>query len=391
MNEIQRGVMILLKSAITGQAMQMPDGFTLDEAFPLIKAHQMIPIIYEGAVCCGISPKTPIMRQMLQGYTRCTLISEAQMAVLGQIFEAFDNNGIDYMPMKGCNMKALFPKPEMRMMADADVLIRMEQYEKIKPILAQLGLKETGESDHELVWHSNKLHLELHKRLVPSFHKDFCAHFADGWSLARKVEGSRYCMSAEDEFVYLFTHYAKHYRAGGIGCRHVVDLWIYRRAHTDMDEKYICDVMEKIQLREFYENTNKLIRFWFEDGAGDEKTEFMSEYIFSSGSWGNMESRVLSIHAQNAKVTGTIEGSRSKTLWQTIFPSTSKLQYSYPVLKKAPWLTPVFWPVRWVGTLLFRRERIRNKSAALKTATADRIENYQQSLQYVGLDFHYEE
>lgn len=387
MNLIHSGIIQLLKSAVLGQSLPLPAGFSLDEAFPRIKAHQLIPIAYDGAVRCGIDPKTPIMRRMLQGYIHCSLISEGQMMVLEQIYQEFEHNGIDYMPVKGCNLKAMFPKPEMRQMGDADILIRVEQYEKIKPILAGLGLKEDSESDHELVWLSDRLHLELHKRLFPSAHTDFGVYFGDGWCLAKNAGGFRYHMTCEDEFAYLFTHYAKHYRAGGIGCRHILDLWVYRRAHPDLDEKRICKIMERIRLREFYENTNDLIRLWFEDGDGSEKTEFMSEYIFNSGSWGNMEKRMLAIYARNASPASQ---SRAKTRLQIVFPPVSKLRYSYPILKKMPWLTPVFWPVRWADILLFKRGSIQVKLSAMKAATVEQVDNFHQSLRYVGIDFHHE-
>lgn len=391
MNDIQRGVITLIKSAITGQAMKLPDGFSMEAAFPLIKEHQVIPIAYEGAVLCGISRKTPIMRQMLQAYCQCALISEAQMDMAGRIFEAFEQNEIDYMPVKGCNMKALFPKPELRQMGDADILIRVEQYDRIKPIVAGLGFSESEENDHELVWHCDQLHLELHKCLIPPTSRDFCAYFGDGWRLARKTEGSRYNMSAEDEYLFNFTHYAKHYRGGGIGCRHILDLWVYRRVHTELDEQYILDAVEKLRMREFYENTCNLVRFWFEDQEGDDKAEFMSEFIFNSGSWGKMKDHILSRELRNAKSAGSLKGGKRKTILQTLFPSASKLKERYTVLKKCPWLLPVVWPVRWVDVLLFRRGDLRSRSAALKMATEEQVETYQQSLNYVGLDFHYEE
>ena len=36
-------------------------------------------------------------------------------------------------------MKALYPAPELRVMGDADVLIRLEQYEKIVPLMEKMG------------------------------------------------------------------------------------------------------------------------------------------------------------------------------------------------------------------------------------------------------------
>ena len=54
-----------------------------------------------------------------------------------------------------------------------DILIRPEQYDRIVPILEQLNFREKNETDHELVWIHDDLYLELHKRLIPSYNKDF--------------------------------------------------------------------------------------------------------------------------------------------------------------------------------------------------------------------------
>lgn len=390
MNDIQRGVIILIKSAITGQAMELPEGFSMEKAFPLIKEHQLIPIAYEGAIQCGVSNKTLIMRQMFQAYYQCVLYSEAQMKMVGRIFEAFERDEIDYMPLKGCNMKMLYPKPELRQMGDADILIRMDQYDRIKPIVKELGFEEKYESDHELVWHSNSLHLELHKCLVSSVNEDYYAFFGDGWQLGRKKDNHRYAMLQEDEFVYLFNHFARHYREGGIGCRHIVDLWVYRRAYSEMDEEHILNALEKLRLREFYENTRSLLQFWFEEGEGNDKTEFMTAFIFSSGSWGRKENHILSAELRNAKSAGSLRGGKRKTVLESVFPTAPQIAHLYPVLWKKPWLLPAIWPARWADILLFRRDRIHKKRAAIELAKEEQVEAYQQSLYYVGLDYNLE-
>ena len=64
--------------------------------------------------------------------------SEKQLEAVNKIYAAFDKNGIDYLPLKGCNMKYLYPKPELRSMGDADILIREEQYKSIKDIVSPM-------------------------------------------------------------------------------------------------------------------------------------------------------------------------------------------------------------------------------------------------------------
>lgn len=390
MNHIQRGVVTLLKSAITGEKCPLPEGFCLEEALPIFRQHHMITLAYAGAAGCGISPREPVMQQLFQSYLKAMLVSERQMKDVSRIFSAFDENGIDYLPLKGSKMKTLYPKPELRIMGDADILIRMEQYDRIRPIMVSLGFTEGGETDHELVWESPALHLELHKRVVPTYDQDYYAYFGDGWDRAVPEAGTRYAMSREDEFIFLFTHFCKHYRYGGIGCRHVADLWVWLRTYPDMDEGYIRAELEKLKLLAFYENIRALIACWFGSGEKSEKTDYITEFILSCGSWGTMENFLQSLALRDAASGGSVRSNRAAGILRALFPPLQTMAKRYSVLHKAAWLLPVFWPVRWVTALLFRRENIRAEQKFQQAVTEDKVTLRQQALQYVGLDFNFE-
>lgn len=390
MNANYRGIIILVKSALTGRAIQIPKEFEIDEAFETIKAHHIIPLAYEGAVRCGITKDTDAMKAMFQGYCIGMLKSECQISEARRVFAAFDEAGVDYMPVKGFNIKQLYPKPEFRVMGDVDVLIRKEQYVAIVPLMEKLGFTERAESNHEYIWESEKLLLELHKHLIPSYNKDYYAYFGDGWRFAKNVSGCCFRMSAEDEYIYSFVHFAKHYRDGGIGINHVADLWVYRKAYPGMDMEYVRGELKKLCLLEFYNNIMNLLSVWFEDSQDCEMTDFITDVIFQSGSWGKAENHVLSAEVKNIKAAGSVKGGKIKSLQNTVFPNAEIMAFRYPVLKKFPCLAPAFWPIRWIGALLFRRENIITKQKESRFTTVDRVMEYQQALEYVGLDFRFE-
>lgn len=390
MDALQRGIITLLRSGLTGEKLPLPEGFSMEAACPQILRHGILTMAYDGAVLCGIEKKLPVMQTLFQGYVKALMQSEKQMQMLKRICTAFDAAGVNYMPLKGSNLKAIYPRPELRLMGDADILIRAEQYEIIRPIMLELGLREQVESDHELIWSDRALLVELHKRLIPSYNKDYYRYFGDGWQLAKRRDGTRYSMTHEDEYIYLFTHFAKHYRDGGIGCRHIVDLWVYRKAYT-LDEIYIAAELEKLQLLEFERNIRDVLAVWFENAATTEKSEFITAFIFRSGNWGDRESHALSLGTKNAAIAGSIERGKLLKLVQSVFPKASALQNRYPILKKHPALLPVFWPVRWVTALLFRRDSLRRQYEELQMTSADAVQTYQQALNYVGLDFHFKE
>ena len=79
MNTIYRGLFTLVKSALTGQKLELPEGFTLEQADALIRNQALIPLIYPGALNCGIDPKSELMQKYQVLYFRHLVISQGQM------------------------------------------------------------------------------------------------------------------------------------------------------------------------------------------------------------------------------------------------------------------------------------------------------------------------
>lgn len=386
MNAIQQGVVALLKSAVTEEKLVLPEGFDIEAAYPLIIAHKMTALIHDGAVRCGIPQQHPVMQKLFQSYCKALQVSARQMRALERVCAAFDAKGIDYMLLKGSIMKALYPKPELRMMGDADVLIRVEQYDRIAPIMEALGFRMTEESDYDFTWDSASLHLELHKSLVPPEQKDFYDYFGSGWHLAKEKKGNRYAMTAEDTFIYMFTHFAKHFRGAGIGCRHMVDLWVYLRKNPAMDKSYVKAELDKLHLGVFYQNMRRTLTMWFEDGPTDDRTQMITEVIFASGNWGTSKARALSNGVQDLKHSRRFVSGKMGYVLRHVFPDFQTMRLRYPVLKKAPLLLPAVWVYHLVKKLFCHKTPLRQHVNNLQSLTKENVENRQQMLSFVGFE-----
>lgn len=387
MDTVQQAVITLLRSAVTGEKLELPQDFDLELTKPYARKHNILPLIYEGANNCGITPG--MGSWLFSGYCKSLQISEGQLAELNRIFAAFEEEKIDYMPLKGSKMKYIYPKPELRTMGDADVLIRLEQYEKIIPIMESLGFVAIDETDHELIWQKSTLDLELHKRLIPSYNKDYAGYFGDGWTRAKLQSGSRYTMSPEDEWIYELTHFAKHLRDGGIGCRHVLDLWLYRKNHPELDQDLVEQELKKLNLADFDRNVRRLTAYWFEDGPVEETVALMSDFILASGSWGLAENRARSLAVRNGQNAAPGVNGRVIYLLHKLFPPAKTLRDKYKVLQKAPWLLPVVWLIRPFYKILFERASVEEEKRILKAVDQDSVEFHHQMLQQMGLDYRF--
>lgn len=395
MNDVlQKGILRIIYSAVTGEVMSLPEGFDLEQTMPIIKSHQVGNLVYYGAANCGIDTKLPVMQKMFAITCKSMLVDERQRKELDQLMEAFNANGIHYMPVKGVLMKALYPKTDMRIMGDADILIKLDQYDLIRPIMEQLGFEEKLESDHELIWQKPGLYLELHKRLIPSYNYDYAAYYGDGWQLGRPTADNPCCfaMTDEDQMIYLFTHFAKHYRDGGIGIRHMLDLYLYKKAKPQMNESYIEEELQKLQLREFYQNIFRTLAVWFDGATSNELTEKITARIFDSGAYGTMESKELALGIRDKANSGsTSKRVRYKALVNLVFLPYGHMIKKYPILKPAPVLLPLMWIVRWLNAIFRRPQVIAKQRNRIKILTEEKLDAWEIQMNEVGLNFHFEE
>lgn len=390
MDTIHQGLLTLVRSAVNDEKLPLPEGFLLEAAEKLIRSQSLMPLAYRGALNCGIDPMSPVMQRYQVEYFRYLVHGDRQVQAAQRIFAAFEENGIDYLPLKGCNLKAMYPKPELRIMVDADILIRLEQYDRIRSIMLSLGYKEGEESLHELNWSSPELHLELHKRLFAPNESDLHAYFGEGWGKAVRTRGHRYDLSPEDEYLYIFTHMAKHFRYGGIGLRQILDLYIYRRAKPQLDEEKILQAVEALKMAEFYRNIRRLLTVWFEGAPGDPLMDFMTEFVFSSGNFGTLEKRLYSEELISyGKKREDIKNSKRNSFVRALFPPMHLMQMTYSVLYKYPLLYPVFWVVRCFEVLTRKRKKVKKRLDVIRDMTDEKLEAHQQAMNLMGicLDF----
>lgn len=391
MDLFQQQALTLIKGALTGEKCPLSEKPDMDGLLKLAGKHKIGALMYYALHNAGYDAE-PVTQQLFFHCCRYMAVSEGQMAMIERVFSAFEEHGIDHLPLKGVLLKRIYPTPEMRRMGDADILFRREQYDAIKAVLTELGFTFDYETDHEAVWKHPSLLLEMHKRIVPRRDPDLYRYFGNGWARAvADSEGScRYHFTPEMEFVSLFVHLVKHYRGGGIGLSHMIDLWVFRRYHPELDEAVVRAELDKVYLGEFYANVWKTLQVWFEGAEATDKTDFITNVIFENGVYGTRERAHLSYVAKSIQREDTRKNSYVSKLMRLVFPPRRTLLVKYPVLRRCAVLLPFVWVVRWVDTLLFHRKRIAQRNTDIHRTNAESIQQFEQALHYVGLEYHFD-
>ena len=277
--------------------------------------------------------------------------------LINALLESFESNGVDCMPLKGYILKNMYPSTEMRDMCDVDILIHTKDFEKANKLMQNNGFKFEVESLHEYKFSSNdKITVELHKSLVPPYNHILHSYYKDGWKFAVRQEGYKhiYGMKPEDFYIYELAHIAKHYLNGGIGIRHIADIYVLIKNSIGYDIDYIKEQLNKLQLEKFYNIITNLSKIWFGNGEYDNETKQMAQYIINGSLFGT-EDRARSSYI--TRTSGTFGIAVIKRYFSYIFPKRIRMINRYPILRTKPILYPFIIVYRWFDVLINRREK----------------------------------
>ncbi len=386
MDKFQKDYIGLLKSAFDNRIYVLQSDFDWARAVNVSREHNIAPIMFYGALNSGALPDSSHMLELQKMTVKALTVSTRQLYDIEQIESIFKRENIDYMPLKGTILKSLFPKPEMRTMGDADILIKLDQYPAIEKIMADLGFVFQYESDHELVWKKPPLVVELHKSVMTSYNKDFYGYFGDGWQIAKKMSDcSKYEMTDEDFFIYIFVHFTKHYRISGIGIKHLLDLWVYSKARPELDFNYVQGELEKMHLGIFYTNVMKTTRVWFEGEQATDETDLITNVIFNSGQYGTAEMAIVNRALQDGRKSAL--SAKIAGVFKSLFLPYSEMKKKYKILGKLPILLPVMWMVRCFDIVFFKKDKVKSYKNGMNKINSESIEKNAQALRFVGLDF----
>ncbi|MBO5440477.1 MAG: nucleotidyltransferase family protein, partial [Clostridia bacterium] len=199
LSSFETGILTLINNALKGENQPLPEGFDYSAVYQFGVKHQILPMLYYGGASDIKLISSDIDNKMLFGTMQLTALSENQLYEIDRVCKEFDKNGIEYLKLKGSIIKRLYPQGEMRVMSDADILIRKNQMDEIENVLPNIGFVYKYTSEYEWVWSNENLTMELHTGVVAEREKDFYEYFGDGWKLAhKKGDGTcEYVMSLE--------------------------------------------------------------------------------------------------------------------------------------------------------------------------------------------------
>ena len=373
----------LLKAAIAGKNIEEKESVDMEAVFSLAKAHDVANIACYALD--GLQEKPKNYSNFQKSRDMAVLKDVRQGYEITRIFEEFNKNNIDFMPLKGYRMKKLYPSSDMRTMADIDILIKdSADFNMIKKIMREGGYSLRAEKNGEVDYLKPPvMNVEISDSLLAEVQKKWEWYFDDYWKKAIKDKLSEYKQSDEDYFIYHIVHLSKHYSMYGTGIRPFLDIYIFLKEKNNLDWTYINGELENLGLEEFCKNCIELSNYWFSGGKENSLTKKMAEYVIESGVYGTLENKLATRSINNGKVDNT-GIAYIKRYFFGVFPSYRTMTNLYLNLKKYPFLLPYYWVCRWIRKIKYRDE-IKDFVEFGRNIDYEKAKNHNEHMKSVGL------
>jgi hypothetical protein len=319
-----------------------------------------------------------IEKERLQQWKRDTIftgVSQIEhITQISKVLKIFNNENIPVIVLKGLVVREFYPKPELRTMGDADVLVKKEDLNRIKKLLKDLGYIESGTTDAHIVFeHEKHYAIELHWTLTDmSYFKGQPVFENQIWENTIKVkvgDSEALSLSFEDLAVHLCVHMAVHSVSSGFGIRQLCDLVLLVEKKGDLiDWSRFLNKIKKCGIEKFTMSIFCVCRQLFNMNIPQElnNTKLVEEEvlkllindIFSAGVHGNRSiSRMFGTYL--AYNSPNIDSLKSvgivKRFIMLLMTSNNRLSDRYSYAKKNTILVPIAW-IHHFGRGIFNKE-----------------------------------
>lgn len=358
----------LIKSVILSkQPLEKPDEVSFEEIFKISKKHHITNMIYYAIIKLKNKPDEKLLKLWKQEYSISIMRDIVQKEEFSVLKNVFNENAIKHIPLKGFELKKLYPKSDMRDMSDLDILIQNKDREKVKKLLEGLSYttEKYGKGKDDIYYKKPIMNIEIHNSLLPESLIEKYPYLLKLNKMEKsiKIKDYTYSFSKDDILIYGIVHIAKHFEIAGTGIKSVIDWYLYSKKNfKNIDWNYVNSSLEELNLNKFYQTLIDLGKVWFEEKSHTDLTKNFEEHIFNSGAYGNINDRILNNLAKNNNKISLVD--RIRTLKKMTFPTYLVMCEQYPILKTRKKLLYLYYIKRIFEIIFFRRK---NKLKIIKT------------------------
>lgn len=370
----------LLKSSLKNEKY---DGEKIDfedlvYIYKMSEIHHVVPMIYNAAYNEDFFKECDANFQaMFKSSAFRYIFSQIQRTNhFLEVYKKLSEKNIKILVFKGIIFRNMYNNPDDRISSDEDILIKKEDYEKVKEFFLSEGFefidkgeecayfsKSTGlciEVSTSLFSHESKAYGHLNKLFEDVFEKSIKINID-------KID--ILTLSHEQHLIYIVFHNMKHFLTGGFGIRQVADFSKYIETYGEYInwEKFWSDLKDlnydtfalnliEISLRYLGFNDDKIT--YPDNITSFDELKNSQKYYINSESLINdiLDAGVFGASTMDRKHTAlmtldAVEDKKKSNRLKAVFPNINYLKDNYTYLQKCPILLPVAWGQRILSYL----------------------------------------
>lgn len=370
----------LLKSSLKNEKY---DGEKIDfedlvYIYKMSEIHHVVPMIYNAAYNEDLFKECDANFQvMFKSSAFRYIFSQIQRTNhFLEVYKKLSEKNIKILVFKGIIFRNMYNNPDDRISSDEDILIKKEDYEKVKEFFLSEGFefidkgeecayfsKSTGlciEVSTSLFSHESKAYGHLNKLFEDVFEKSIKINID-------KID--ILTLSHEQHLIYIVFHNMKHFLTGGFGIRQVADFSKYIETYGEYInwKKFWSDLKDlnydtfalnliEISLKYLGFNDDKIT--YPDNITSFDELKNSQKYYINSESLINdiLDAGVFGASTMDRKHTAlmtldAVEDKKKSNRLKAVFPNVNYLKDNYTYLQKCPILLPVAWGQRILSYL----------------------------------------
>ena len=318
--------------------------------YKISKYHSLRALLYQALILTKVDVQKEDLSKIEQDYLLNVRKSLSFAEERKALYAYLNEQGIDFLPLKGIVIKDYYLDQYTREFADNDILFDEKKDKLIKEffIKRDYEVEQFKKSNHDVYQKNPFFNFEMHRALFGETgdNAQIINYFKNYLNKAPIKENKEHYLKDEDFYIYFTAHSYKHFHNSGCGIRTLIDYYLYLK-NKDLNFNYINQELEKLNLLDFSNNIKALSFKVFEQQPLNQEEEEMLLFITSSGTYGTLE---------NSVDKGVKEHGKFKYFMSRIFPPYRFYKNAYPWAYKTGFLIPIAWLCR-LFRILFKNPK----------------------------------
>lgn len=363
LSTVDVALLALLRSALF--SCKISDGVNSEtdwEAVFIEAEHQaVLPLAVEAAVTLAqpLRPPEEIIQKHHGLVIGQVMNNQLLMSSQDELLNALKRDGIPCVVLKGSSVSVNYPRPELRVLGDIDILVSKKSLENAVKALLQLGYRQIeSKVEHHLDFIGRTCHVELHFKSTFFLDNQSATTMqglmAGAFSTLRETRQTGYTfhvLSPDRQAAFLLLHLQQHLKASGVGLRHLCDYVMFLE-HQNIEEwmQSVAPTLHAVGLMRFSQVLAKTGVLWL--GLSAVKVpwcmevedavcyELLLEFL-RSGDLGNKDSSHRASAVLSADKAG--QGTVRSMMFTAVRNLNLYTRKHYSITRRLTVLLPFFW------------------------------------------------